>query len=40
MEHLAGLTRLKKLDLTNTQVTDAGLRHLAGLKQLREIDAP
>ena len=29
--HLKGLTNLKELDLTETQVTDAGLVHLAGM---------
>ena len=34
MEHLKGLTRLKQLYLTGTQVTDAGLVHLKGLNNL------
>ena len=32
--HLAGLTRLRELNLGETKVTDAGLEHLRGLNQL------
>jgi hypothetical protein len=32
---LAGLKNLRVLDLSNTPVTDAGLKHLEGLEQLR-----
>ncbi|MEN6424879.1 MAG: exosortase-associated EpsI family protein [Phycisphaerales bacterium] len=35
MQHLAGLTELKYLDLMSPQFTDAGLAHLKGLTQLR-----
>ena len=34
LEHLAGLTKLKSLYLTDTQLTDVGLAHLAGLTKL------
>lgn len=34
LEHLAELTDLEILGLTDTQVTDGGLAHLAGLKNL------
>ena len=34
MEHLGGLTTLKRLELGGTQVTDAGLEHLNGLTNL------
>jgi hypothetical protein len=34
MTHLAQLSRLKRLGLTDTQVTDAGLAHLEGLTNL------
>jgi len=35
MEHLAGLSGLKYLDLMSSQITDAGLAHLKGLTQLQ-----
>jgi len=34
LEHWTGLTKLSFLDLSNTQVTDAGLAHLKGLTNL------
>ena len=34
---MACLSELRYLDLTNTQVTDAGLVHLAGLTKLEEL---
>ena len=34
---LEGLTRLQRLVLTGTQVTDAGLVHLKGLTGLQEL---
>ncbi len=34
-EHLEGLTSLKRLDLGQTQITDAGLEHLKGLTNLQ-----
>ncbi len=37
MVHLRGLTGLKSLDLSGSQVTDAGLVHLAHLKNLDEL---
>ena len=37
LEHLAGLTELRRLYLNRTRVGDAGLRHLAGLTNLREL---
>ncbi len=36
-EKLKGLTKLKKLDLRFTQITDAGLAHLKGLTKLEEL---
>jgi hypothetical protein len=38
LERLAGVTTLKKLDLANCAVQGEGLRHLAALKQLRELN--
>lgn len=40
--HLAGLTRLKRLDLGRTEITTAGLRHLQNMKELEDltIDSP
>jgi len=39
LEHLAGLRKLKTLDLSaNHRLTDEGLRHLAGLKHLIKLD--
>ena len=38
--HLVGLTYLKKVDLSDTQVTDAGLVHLAGLTILERLWLP
>jgi len=35
--HLGSLKRLGTLDLSNTQVTNAGLKHVAGLPALREL---
>jgi hypothetical protein len=36
--HLASLTDLRTLDLTNNHVTDEGLRHLHGLKRLEVLE--
>jgi Leucine-rich repeat (LRR) protein len=36
--HLQGLTRLKRLDLNDTQISDAGLTHLQGLTRLERLD--
>ena len=36
--HLKGLTKLSVLDLSGTQVTDAGLAHLKGLTKLSVLD--
>lgn len=38
LERLAGLTKLNRLVLAHTRVTDAGFAHLAGLKTVRELD--
>jgi hypothetical protein len=38
LEHLKGLTQLKKLDLQCSQITDAGLEHLTGLSRLETLD--
>ena len=38
LAHLAGHTRLKDLDLSDTNITDAGLFYLRGLTGLRELD--
>ena len=38
--HLAGLTQLQTVSLESTQVTDAGLKELAALKQLAELSLP
>jgi uncharacterized protein (TIGR02996 family) len=35
---LAGLTRLRALNLNHTQITGAGLRHLSSLRGLRQLD--
>ena len=35
---LKGLTDLGSLNLANTKVTDAGLKHLKGLTKLQEVD--
>lgn len=40
MEHLAGLPRLKYLDLVSSQVTDAGLAPLRSLTQLERLSLP
>lgn len=37
LAHLAGLTRLRRLDLSNGAITDAGLLHLANLDALEEL---
>jgi len=37
LERLAGLADLHQLDLTSSNVTDGGLRHIARHKQLREL---
>jgi Leucine-rich repeat (LRR) protein len=37
MDHVSLLSSLEKLNLAGTQVTDAGLHKLEGLKQLKEI---
>jgi len=36
--HLQGLTSLQSLDLSGTQVSDAGLVHLQGLISLQSLD--
>jgi len=36
--HLKGLTKLKVLDLGNTQITDTGLAHLSGLTKLQRLE--
>jgi Leucine-rich repeat (LRR) protein len=33
--HFAGLTKLERLDISDTQITDVGLRKLASLKGLK-----
>ena len=38
MEHLKGMTNLRKLDLKFTDVTDAGLVHLKGLTKLQTLN--
>jgi internalin A len=38
LEVLAACTELRELTLTGAQVTDAGLKHLAGLKKLATLD--
>ena len=38
LERIAGLTKLNRLVLAHTRVTDAGFAHLAGLKTVRELD--
>ena len=38
LAHLAGLVRLRILNLGNTRLTDAGLEHLGGLVQLQSLD--
>jgi hypothetical protein len=38
LEHLKGLTQLKRLYLEDTRVTDAGLKHLRGLTQLEVLE--
>ncbi|HSW01582.1 MAG TPA: EpsI family protein [Sedimentisphaerales bacterium] len=40
MEHLAGLPRLKYLDLASSQITDAGLASLRNLTQLERLSLP
>ena len=37
LQHIAGLTGLRELNLTLTPVTDAGLIHLSGLPDLRKL---
>ena len=37
LEHLRGLTALRRLDLHRTAVTDEGLRHLRGLTRLNRL---
>src|SRR5262249_18294219 len=37
IEHLAGLTQLKRLDLGATQISDDALKHLVGLRALIEL---
>jgi len=37
LEHFDRLTNLKKLDLSCTQVTDAGLEHLRGMRGLERL---
>ena len=36
-EKLKGLTKLERLDLSYTKITDAGLVHLKGLSNLKEL---
>lgn len=36
--HLAGLKRLKKLNLDSRDITDAALLHLSSLRELRHLD--
>jgi len=38
LEHVKGLTNLKRLWLAETQVTDAGLEHLRGWTQLKRLE--
>ena len=38
LAQLDGLTRLKQLDLSDTDITDAGLVHLRGMASLQELD--
>ena len=38
MEHLKDLSRLQTLDLSGTEVSDAGLEHLKAPGQLRTLD--
>ena len=38
MAHLGGLDQLRTLDLSYTQITDAGLEHLKTLSQLRDLN--
>jgi len=37
LAHIAGLTELEELDLSDTQIGDAGLAHLAGLTKLKKL---
>ena len=37
LAHLSQLKRIKNLDLSNTQITDADLAHLANLTNLEEL---
>ena len=37
MKELAGLTELRLLDLSHAKISDAGLRHLAGLRRLQSL---
>jgi len=39
LQRLGHLTKLKELDLRKTNVTDAGLAHLAGMKRLTVLGA-
>ena len=38
MVHLKGLINLKRLILADTQISDAGLVHLRGLRRLQELE--
>ena len=38
MDHLRALAQLKDLNLSRTQITDAGLERLGAFKQLRYLD--
>ena len=38
IKHLAGLKKLRSLNLRYTEVTSEGLRHLGGLSELKELD--
>jgi hypothetical protein len=38
LEHLSGLSQLRKLNLYDSGMTDAGLKYLAGLAQVRDLN--
>jgi hypothetical protein len=38
VQHLTALSRLEFLDIRGTRITGEELRHLKGLKQLRDLD--
>ena len=37
MEHVGKLDGLRRISITGTKITDAGIAHLAGLSRLREV---